>query len=369
MTDFEDYGLDIHSSMMIEEYRKMLPTLEKIKEIALERIHTFIGESGMIVSGIEGRVKTEKSLAGKLLLKGFKYKSLQDITDLVGTRVVTFFVEDVDKIASLVTSNFDVDWNNSVDKRKILTPQTFGYMSLHYICRIPESLFYDEAMPQVNRFRFEIQMRTALQHVWATMNHDTGYKSGFEIPVEYRRALTRLAGLLELADEEFFRLHNEIAEYKRKVEAVVKDGNFNQLDLNGDSFKSYVSIDPFSRLNNRIASINHAEIQPTSIAAYFKVLVEFNFNTLGDIEKLKADCSEDAYQLAVIQLSGTDLDIIASSIGLHNLITIYIAKKGYGEKGIKHFLDILYGRNTYNEESARRLMNQVRRIPSMQAFR
>lgn len=41
-------------------------------------------------------------MAGKLELKGDKYKDLSDITDILGTRVVCFFEDDVEHIADFL---------------------------------------------------------------------------------------------------------------------------------------------------------------------------------------------------------------------------------------------------------------------------
>ena len=109
-------------------------------------------------------------------MKGSKYKSIDDITDLVGLRVITFYTNEVDKVAAIAKRLFDVDWQESVDKRKLHQLDAFGYNSLHYICRMKEG-----------GPRFELQMRTALQHVWSTIEHDTGYKGSVKIPREYKR--------------------------------------------------------------------------------------------------------------------------------------------------------------------------------------
>ena len=362
----EDYGLDLKCTMMLEMFRANQEMYSTIKEVVLSKIRECLSRSNILVTAVEGRVKTEASLAGKLELKGYKYKSLDDITDLVGTRVITFYSDEVDKIAALIEKMFDVDWDESVDKRKLLGKDTFGYMSLHYICRIPESLYKDERFPLLNSVRFEVQMRTTLQHVWANMNHDTGYKSGVEIPAEYGRSLARLAGLLELADTEFGRIRHEITDYRRKVEELVKDGSFDDVELNSDTFRSYLAVDPFEKLNRKIADINQAEIQSVNGMYYLKPLLRMGLRTLGDIEKLKKDYSEAAYQLALHQMSGTDLDIIASTLGLQNLCYVYIVDRGDGVDGLRKFLGNINGSSQYNDSTARRIFETISGLPFMQ---
>ena len=360
----EDYGLDLHCTMMLEEYRELVPVFTRLKTIILDMLQNCLKKSGIIVSAVEARVKEEGSLAGKLELKGHKYKTLLDITDIVGARVVTFYSEEVDKIAALVDNTFSVDWENSVDKRRLLGTDTFGYMSLHYVCRIPKERFFDPSCPQLNEIRFEIQMRTALQNVWANMNHDTGYKSGVEVPVEYIRSLTRLAGLLELADEEFSRIRKELTEYRRKVAQLVKDGDFDAVMLDADTLRSYLALDPFGSLNAKIAAINQAEIQTLSGMPYLKPMRALGLHTLGDVERMRKACSPKAYQLALHQISGTDLDIIASTLGLQNVCLVHAADKS-GKQGILQFLEELNGPSKYNADSAERLYAQLSRIHDM----
>ena len=362
--NIEDYGLDLHCSMILEEYREQLPMYRKMLQIVLDTLRNCVSKNNLTISGLQGRVKEEASLAGKLELKGQKYRTISDITDIVGVRVITFYNDEVDKLAALVDNIFEVDWNNSVDKRKLLGKDTFGYMSLHYVCRIPQSLFFDPDCPELNTCRFEIQMRTALQDVWANMNHDTGYKSGVEVPSEYLRSLTRLAGLLELADMEFGRIRSELTDYRRKVEQLVKDGSFDAVSLNGDTWRSYLALDPFQLLNKKIASINQAEIQQLSGMPYLEPMLRMGLKTLGDVEEMRKRCSGKAYQLALHQISGTDLDIIASTLGLQNVCLVRAAELD-GLKGIVAFLDCLNGVSKYNQESAQRIYDRLLKIHDM----
>jgi len=365
MEDLEKYGLDLHSTMILEEYRDSLPVFETMRRVVLERIGKALDSYGILVTALESRVKTESSLAGKLELKGYKYSSLSDLTDILGCRVITFYSDEVDKIAALIEKIFLIDWQNSVDKRKMHQLDSFGYMSLHYICRIPKNLFYDPAMPSVNEFRFEVQMRTALQHVWANMYHDTGYKSGVEVPYEYLRNLNRLAGMLELADEQFSSIRSEITNYRRQVSALVSSGDFGEVPLDGDTFRSYLELRPFDKLLQKIASINQAEIHPSTMLPYLSVAKALKFKTLGDIDKLVKDYSEDAYQLALHELAGTDIDIISSTVALQDLFIVYVLKKGMGVSGLKFVFDELNGPNDYNASRARRIFEFASKLSFM----
>ena len=362
--EIHEYGLDLHGSMLLAEYREKYPVYCRLKEVVLELLTNCMQQGRLIVSGLEARVKQEASLAGKLELKGQKYKQLSDVTDLVGARIITFYSDEVDKISAWVDSLFEVDWDRSVDKRKLLGKDTFGYLSLHYICRIPESLYRDEQYPEINRIWFEVQMRTALQHVWASMNHDTGYKSGFEVPPEYIRSLSRLAGLLELADEEFSRIRKDLTGYRRKVEVLVKDGSFDEVSLNADTFRRYMSLDPFASLNAKIASINQAEVQQLNGMPYLEPMKRLGLKTLGDVEAMRKKYSGKAFQLALHQISGTDLDIIASTLGLQNVCLVYAAELG-GQKGIEQFLECLNGPSKYNAESAGRIYDTLLKVHDM----
>ena len=279
--------LDPHCEAILREYQDNLPRFREVEQEVKEKLRQTLADAGLLVAAIESRVKGYDSLAGKLELKGHKYSSLADLTDILGLRVITFYIDDVDKVASAVERLFDIDWENSVDKRKIHEIDSFGYLSLHYICKVPD-------FP----YRFEIQMRTLLQHAWANMDHDTGYKSGVEIPRRYMRNMSRLAGMLELVDDEFSKIRIELTDYRRRVQALVRSGNLDEVPIDGDTFRSYLELEPFSQLNKRIAAMNQAEIQEVSLMPYLAIFKAIGLKTLGDISNLIRDYSEGAYQIA-----------------------------------------------------------------------
>ena len=358
-------SLDLHSQELMQQYKDLLPVYEKIASHVSKQLKDFFEDAGIIVAAIESRVKTEKSLAGKLRLKGGKYKSIYDITDITGLRVITFYIDDVDKVASALEKLFDIDWENSIDKRKAHEIDSFGYLSLHYICRIPEATFSIPEYPELNKIRFEVQMRTVLQHAWANMNHDTGYKTGVEIPKAYLRNMSRLAGMLELVDDEFSRIRRELSDYRRRVQKLVASGDLSDVQLDGDSFKSYLSIKPFDALTKRIASINQAEIQDVDLSKFLPVFKTLGFNTLGDIDAMVKSYSEAAYQIACFQIGLTDLDILSSSVAPQDLCTAFILKNGGGKMGLKTMLDTLNGPSEVNDAMADFLLEQSKDLPFM----
>ena len=346
--------MDLHCEMLLEDYQAALPELERLKEEALRTLREALDRNGLIVTAVEGRVKTRESLEGKLALKGVKYAQLSDVTDLVGARIVTFYTDDVDRIAAMAEQLFEIDWENSVDKRRLHQLDSFGYNSLHYICRLPGY-----------NFRFELQLRTTLQHAWAAINHDTGYKSGIEIPKEYMRRMNRLAGLLEMADDEFSRIRTEITDYRRRVQQLVQKGKLDDVLLDGDTFRSYMQSQPLNSLNKRIAAINQAEIQDAPFIRYLRVLKALKCNTLGDVERLIRKYEEDAYLLARHQLGNTDIDIISSALGLQNICIVCILSTGGGKIGLVRLFDVLNGHNSQNEALAEMTYNQAKQLPFM----
>ena len=346
--------LDPHCEAIMQEYHDNLPRFREVEQEVQEKLKRTLADAGLLVAAIESRVKAADSLAGKLELKGHKYNSLADLTDILGLRVITFYIDDVDKVASAVERLFTIDWENTVDKRKIHEIDSFGYLSLHYICSVP-------GFP----YRFEIQMRTLLQHAWANMDHDTGYKSGVEIPKRYLRNMSRLAGMLELVDDEFSKIRIELTDYRRRVQALVRSGNLDEVPVDGDTFRSYLELGPFDQLNKRIASMNQAEIQEVPLMPYLAVFKGIGLKTLGDIATIIKDYSEGAYQIACYQIGLTDLDIIASSIGPQDLCIAYILKNGGGKAGIKHMFDLLNGESEANETMAEFLLEQSKDLPFM----
>lgn len=370
--------LDMHCETILDEYREKLPLFEKLRSIALERIEKCLNENKIIVASIDSRIKTEESLTGKLELKGYKYRTLDDITDIVGIRVVTFYNDEVDVISALAEQIFEIDWENTVDKRKMMEIDRFGYMSLHYICRLPlpDSAHVGASLqtsstdgtgepmctPEMHEIRFELQMRSVLQHVWANMYHDMGYKTDVEIPREYQRNMSRLAGMLELADEQFSNIRKDITEYRRKVQSLVANGNFDEVPFNGDTFRSFIALKPFEWLVDKMAAINQAEVYEDSLMPYYNVLRLLNMRTIGDVVRMSDNYSESAYQLALMQLAGTGLDILASSVALQNLCIVYILKKGFGVAGLVKMFDTLYGKNDYNAQRADRIFEQAKKV-------
>ncbi len=192
------------------KYKAFAACIEQLVLILLDR-------QGITVHSTSHRVKTRQSLYEKLKRPGKNYGQLADVTDIAGLRLITYLPEDVDRVAALIELEFAVDRLNSIDKRLSHDPDRFGYASLHKVCSLTDARLALAEYAPYRQLKCEIQIRTILQHAWAEIEHDLGYKSGIGVPTHLQRRFSRLAALLETADEEFMRLKNELTAYAKDV--------------------------------------------------------------------------------------------------------------------------------------------------------
>ena len=59
-----------------------------------------------------------------------------EITDLAGTRIITFTLGDVDRVCAFLEQHFDVREKKDIGEER-LDVGRFGYQSIHYLCQLP----------------------------------------------------------------------------------------------------------------------------------------------------------------------------------------------------------------------------------------
>ncbi len=216
---------------LLEQYDKNIRVYQSFVSEIEHQIKNILQVSQINYNAIVSRLKSRESISAKIERKQGKYAQISDITDIAGVRIITYYSEDVDRIAEIIESEFDVDRENSIDKRESLEPDRFGYCSVHYVVKMsPERLVLCEYRA-FEGMKCEIQIRSVLQHAWAEIEHDIGYKSEITIPKEMRRSFSRIAGLLEIADKEFNQIRQALTEYKDNAQVQIADDDFLDREL------------------------------------------------------------------------------------------------------------------------------------------
>jgi ppGpp synthetase/RelA/SpoT-type nucleotidyltranferase len=195
----------------LEEARKQWlreqPQFERLGIELAEALRKEIRREG-IWAEVKSRPKEIDSLILKLIKKpNHTYDSLGD---KVGVRVIVRYKDEINPILRIASTLFDLsDVENAADR---LRPDTVGYLSIHAALRYRGN---DQKAAQYppDRFIAELQVRTLAQHLWAEMAHDTVYKNDETLqPLSniLKRRIYILAGVVELADEEFNRIEHEM---------------------------------------------------------------------------------------------------------------------------------------------------------------
>jgi putative GTP pyrophosphokinase len=196
-------------------------------------------QAGIKTHSVTSRVKDRASFLEKVERKGYM-DPFSESPDLVGARVVCLFIEDLPALKRLADQWFEI--LEEEDKVEESAPDTFGYMSHHYVCRLKQE-HTGPRYDQIKNIRFELQCRTILQDAWANVSHYLAYKGESSIPDELRRDFYALSGLFYVADRHFqlFFSASQASDEAGLAEVQNSSAASKDLDLNRPRLKALLA--------------------------------------------------------------------------------------------------------------------------------
>jgi putative GTP pyrophosphokinase len=120
----------------------------------------------------------------------------------------------------------------------------------------------------------EIQIRSILQHAWAEIEHDLGYQRKIAVPAEVRRRFSRIAGILELVDQEFIGLRDDIVGYSETIKDKIANTP-EYVGINKDSIAVYLFNSPIARrIDSAISEILGIQLIDRQVSSFYETLVK-----------------------------------------------------------------------------------------------
>jgi ppGpp synthetase/RelA/SpoT-type nucleotidyltranferase len=352
--------------VILSEYREKRPIYEGFTLTCEDLVRRLLRFTNFRVHSVTSRTKGIEELAEKTSHPDKQYDKLQDITDLSGVRVITYFSDDVDKIGTLIEQEFKVFPDESVDKRKVLSPDKFGYLSLHYVCTLSDQRV---ALSEYSAFRgyiCEIQVRTILQHAWAEIEHDLGYKVPQGIPQMVRRRFSRLASLLEMGDDEFESIRNELETYAVNIKKEIPIAPSKVL-IDRLSLIAFVTQDiGYQKLDKNLVDYAGAELEDITNEYADSRVGELQYVGLKTIQELKSALEQKPDTVMKVfkeRIRPGAMRSISRGITLFYLVQALIAERGDLEGTVKALEDLNIGTPRGRSERAIKLIELVHKKP------
>lgn len=253
----------------------VIPLHQRLTRIAVALMEQRLQELRIDFLSVAGRTKTLEGCKEKIKRKEYSDPKLQ-LTDISGIRIITYFESQAASVADVVRQFFNVDSANSSDMRDALGDDRIGYRSSHFVCQLGS---HRAPLPEyvgLADLKFEIQVRTVLQHAWAELAHDRTYKFSGALPPNIQRQLNLYSGTLEIIDRGFDEISQQIDSYKEKV------ARNSEIELESSPLDS-ITIKKF------ISTLDNLKIRPSSRPLGDKVVEElsnFGIESIADLKRL-----------------------------------------------------------------------------------
>jgi putative GTP pyrophosphokinase len=157
---------------------------------------------------IKTRIKKPDSIAVKLKKKGLPITSeavKSNLNDVAGVRVICAFLDDIYRVADMLTAQDDVKLIKTKDYIK--NPKENGYRSLHLIIEVP--VYFSDHKQQL---RVEVQIRTIAMDFWASLEHQVKYKKNVQDAKKIGDELRVCADVINRTDYHMQSIRDRIVE-------------------------------------------------------------------------------------------------------------------------------------------------------------
>ncbi|OAT74547.1 GTP pyrophosphokinase [Parageobacillus thermoglucosidasius] len=305
-------GIEEKIKEALEVYDKNFRKYEELEKEVVHILDKQLKKENIKIHSITSRIKTKESLAEKIERKQYE-NPIEEITDIVGVRVVCLFISDIDRIGQCIKANFEIiDEENKINGHDI---SAFGYMSAHFIAKLKNE-YTGPRYDHIKDMIFEIQVRTISMDAWANISHYLDYKSENDIPKELKRDFYALSGLFYVADTHFEMFVKSSEHFRKETADIISDMLKNEethknVDINFDSLKTY--------LLQKFPDREH--LSDKSVSTLVDELINAGYTKITEIDEViqKTEAAFNLYESMFPPATGrrfADAGVVRISLGI-----------------------------------------------------
>ncbi|HDZ1320210.1 TPA: GTP pyrophosphokinase, partial [Klebsiella pneumoniae] len=266
-TDFEEW------------IAEKLPYFKLMSSQLASVIENVLKQNNIDYFSVESRTKDRNGITEKIKRKNYKDPKTQ-LTDISGIRIILYIEDDVMKVCNIIKDTFQVDSENSLDNMQRLSTDRIGYRSTHFVCDVGNVRSEMKEYSSFSGLKFEIQIRTILQHSWASLTHDRNYKVANSLPQDIQRKINLYSGMLEVVDIGFSEVINDINKYK---DSLTEKDVTEYIDNTIDSINL---VEFINKITSQHAYILHPVHLPFDNEELIKELHHYNIFNLNQLQEI-----------------------------------------------------------------------------------
>ena len=205
---------DTKLAQIKKDFESNFAVYEKLAHKAETLLKDKLKSDNFKTAYVLSRVKDIDSFSEKIYRENLD-KPFEQMSDIVGIRIVCLYTEDIKKISQLIGDIFTV--LHEEDKAVALGSDKMGYRDLHIDAQLKTG---DNTFDQ---YRFEIQLRTVMSDAFSIISHDLSYKKAPPLPEQLERELKLVSATMELTQYHCDALRERRKEFIEKVKAEAAD--------------------------------------------------------------------------------------------------------------------------------------------------